>query len=157
MWHVFVIHVKYLLYSAGFAAWWWPIVAETYKGLLSIKLLQLMEPWYLLIYYISHALKSMNSTFYPHNVLPFFYDFQEKNAIISLYAINRFVCVMETQGVHCEVRTGLLLFSQVSHLGGFRYEYSWILFEKLIVAQMVWRLPVFCGSRMAILSSRHRG
>jgi hypothetical protein len=49
MWHVFIIQVMCLLYIVGFAFWRWPVVAKTCKGILNIKLLQMMEPWCLLI------------------------------------------------------------------------------------------------------------
>jgi len=44
-----------------------------------------------------------NSTFCPHSV---FVWISEQTAIISLYSINRLVCITETESVYCAVRTG---------------------------------------------------
>ena len=49
-----------------------------------------------------------NSTFCPHSVFMCFVCTSEQTAIISLYNINRLVCITETKCVYCEVRTGAL-------------------------------------------------
>ena len=49
-----------------------------------------------------------NSTFSPHSVFMWFVWISEQTAIISLYNINWLVCITETEGVYCAVRTGSL-------------------------------------------------
>ena len=46
-----------------------------------------------------------NSTFCPHSVSMCFVWISEQTAIISLYSINRLVCITETESVYCAVRT----------------------------------------------------
>ena len=54
-----------------------------------------------------------NSTFCPHSVLTCFVWISEQTAIISLYNINRLVCITETECVYCAVRTESLYVMQV--------------------------------------------
>ena len=49
-----------------------------------------------------------DSTFCPHSVFMCFVWTSEQTAIISLYSINWLVCITETEGVYCAVRTGSL-------------------------------------------------
>ena len=49
-----------------------------------------------------------NSTFCPHTVFMYFVWISEQTAIISLYSINRLVCITQTQCVYCAVRTKYL-------------------------------------------------
>jgi hypothetical protein len=52
------------------------------------------------------SLTFSNSTFCPHSVFMCFVWIWEQTAIISLYIINRLVCITETECVYCVVRTG---------------------------------------------------
>jgi len=51
------------------------------------------------------------STFCPHRVFMCFVWIWEQTAIISLYSINRLVCITETGCVYCAVRTEHLTFT----------------------------------------------
>jgi hypothetical protein len=60
------------------------------------------------------SLTFSNSTFCPHSVFMCFVWIWEQTAIISLYSINRLVCITETECVYCAVRIGYLYNFQVS-------------------------------------------
>ena len=51
------------------------------------------------------SLTFSNSTFCPHSVFMCFVWISKQTAVISLYSINRLVCITETESVYCAVRT----------------------------------------------------
>jgi hypothetical protein len=55
--------------------------------------------------YVPPGLTFNNSTFCPHSLFMCFVWISEQTAIISLYSINRLVCITETECVYCAVRT----------------------------------------------------
>jgi len=54
-----------------------------------------------------------NSTFCPHSVFMCFVWISEQTAIISIYNINRLVCIREMECVYCAVRSRSLYIIQV--------------------------------------------
>jgi hypothetical protein len=66
------------------------------------------------IIFLQPSLTFKISTFCPHSVFMCFVWISEQTAIISLYSINWFVCITETECVYCAVRTESLYIIQVN-------------------------------------------